>query len=512
VDEVGELDLGDGPVAGQRQTDADADDRRLGQRRVHHAVVAERGGQAVGGPEDTPPGADVLTEDEDPLVGGHQLVLGLAHGVDDGALGRRTGHRRLGRARLRRIADALGDAPERPQRAGEDLGVGGRRLGEGLGLGGLGRGVDLGPDLGLDAVLVGLGQQALLDEVLLHAPQRVLLPPGLDLLRRAVGAVVVVGRVGHVAVGLALDEGRPLAVAGPADGRVHGGVDVEGVVPVDDHTAEAVAVGPVGDVVDRRLLRQRDRDGVAVVLADEDARQAVDAGEVERLVEVALRRRPLTEVADHHLALLAQLGRVGEAGGVGELRGDGGRAGDDVELGRAPVVRHLAAARVRVIGPGEHGEQHLLGGHAEGEDDPGVAVVRQHDVAAGLERPGRSDLRALVTLGAHDEGRLAHPVEAPDLLVQEPAQQDEAVHPHQIVTGEAVFGVPVVQVERREVVDGRSVQRSGQRVAPWVVSRSGRWCEDGARLNTLSLYSRLRCTVRSDSSRIDLPYLRCDGE
>ena len=92
------------------------------------------------------------------------------------------------------------------------------------------------------ALLVGLGQEPLLDEVLLDAPQRVLLAPRLDLLRRAVGAVVVVGGVGEVAVGLALDERGPVAAAGVAHGGVHGGVHVERVVAVDDHAGEAVGV------------------------------------------------------------------------------------------------------------------------------------------------------------------------------------------------------------------------------------------------------------------------------
>ena len=138
---------------------------------------------------------------------------------------------------------AVGHAPERPERAGEDLRVGVGGLGEGLGLGPLGGLVDLRLHLGLEAVLVGLRQQALLDEVLLHLPQRVLLPPGLDLLARAVGAVVVVGRVGHEAVRLALDERRPLTPPGPADRGVGGAVHVERVVAVDDHARRSRSCG-----------------------------------------------------------------------------------------------------------------------------------------------------------------------------------------------------------------------------------------------------------------------------
>ena len=253
---------------------------------------------------------------------------------------------------------------------------------------------------------------------------------------RAVGAVVVVGGVGEVAVGLALDQRRAVAPAGVAHRGVDRGVDVEGVVAVDDDAAEAVGVGAVGDVVDRRLRRHRHRDGVAVVLADEHHRELVDAGEVERLVEVALGGGALAEVADDHPVLAAELGGVGEAGGVGELGRDRGRAGDDVALGPAPVVRHLASAAVRIVGPRQHGQEDLLHGHAEGEHHAGVAVVGEDDVVAGPQRPGRADLHALVALAGHDEGRLAHAVQRPDLLVEDPGREDGAVHPDEVVRGQ----------------------------------------------------------------------------
>ena len=158
-----------------------------------------------------------------------------------------------------RIARAVGRAGRGAQRVGEHLAVGGARLGRRRRLGRLGGGVDLVLHLGLDALLVGLRQEPLLDEVLRDPAQRVLLAPRLHLLRRAVGAVVVVGGVGEVAVGLALDERRAVAAAGVADRGVHRGVHVERVVAVDDHAAEAVGVGAVGDVVDRRLRRSSAR-------------------------------------------------------------------------------------------------------------------------------------------------------------------------------------------------------------------------------------------------------------
>ena len=87
VDEVGELDLRDRAEAGERQPDPDADDGRLGERRVDHALVAELRVQPVGRAEHAAARPDVLAQDQHPLVRRQELVLHLAHGVDDGSLG-----------------------------------------------------------------------------------------------------------------------------------------------------------------------------------------------------------------------------------------------------------------------------------------------------------------------------------------------------------------------------------------------------------------------------------------
>ena len=208
----------------------------------------------------------------------------------------------------------------------------------------------------------------------------------------------------------------------------------------------------LGDVLDRRLLGERDRDGVAVVLADEDDGEAVDAGEVQGLVEVALGGGPVAEVAHRHLIAPALLGGQGQAHGMGDVGGDGGGAADDAQVLVAPVVGHLAPARAGVLGPGEHAQEHVVGRHAQGEDDAQVPVVGQHGVVTPADGPGRADLGAFVALGAHHEGGLPHAVEAPDLLVQQARQQDGAIHPDQIGVGEAELAVAVVEVEGGEVL------------------------------------------------------------
>src|SRR4029079_12213194 len=62
MDEVGELDLGNGPQPADRRADRCPDDLALGQGRVDDAVVAELGPQAVRREEDAALLTDVLTE------------------------------------------------------------------------------------------------------------------------------------------------------------------------------------------------------------------------------------------------------------------------------------------------------------------------------------------------------------------------------------------------------------------------------------------------------------------
>ena len=73
-DEVGELELDDGALAHPGGADRGADEPLLGDRRVHHAVLAElleeAGRDAEGAAED----ADVLPEQEDAVVLAHRVL------------------------------------------------------------------------------------------------------------------------------------------------------------------------------------------------------------------------------------------------------------------------------------------------------------------------------------------------------------------------------------------------------------------------------------------------------
>ena len=249
-----------GPQAGQGQADADPDDRALGQRRVEHARLAELRGQAVGGPEHaaararrprrgSPPGrrrrgaAAASTGSVSTMLRSvPPSGIGIATGAVVGSLAP-SGAPGVGRSGSANTLRVRGRRARAPADASADLAAASTSSFTSASI----------------RSSSASDEEPLLDQVLGDAAQRVLLAPGLHLLRRAVGAVVVVGGVGEVAVGLALDQGGAVAAPGVAHGRVHRGVHVERVVAVDDHAAEAVGVGAVGDVVDRRLRRSSAR-------------------------------------------------------------------------------------------------------------------------------------------------------------------------------------------------------------------------------------------------------------
>src|SRR5205807_2614646 len=79
----------------------------------------------------------------------------------------------------------------------------------------------------------------------------------------------------------------------------------------------------VGDRPRRGLEPHRRRDRPAVVDAEQDDRGTDDAGKVGRLVEVALRRRAIPEVAEDGAGLAAEAQAPRQPDGVRDLGGDG---------------------------------------------------------------------------------------------------------------------------------------------------------------------------------------------
>ena len=154
-------------------------------------------------------------------------------------------------------------------------------------------------------------------------------------------------------VGPGLDQRRPVARPRPCDGARAGVVDGEEVVAVDELAGDPVAGGAVGEARGRRLLAHGRRDGPAVVLEQEDDRRAPHAGEVQRLVRVALGGRAVAEVdADDAVGPLVaqapgQPDRVRDLRRQRDLEGQHPDAVGDVAAGGvAAVVLHRALQRV----------------------------------------------------------------------------------------------------------------------------------------------------------------------
>src|SRR4029078_7570408 len=99
-------------------------------------------------------------------------------------------------------------------------------------------------------------------------------------------------------------------------------------------------LGPLRQVLDRKLLRRRRRLGPVVVLADEDRGHAPELREVQRLVEGADVRRAVSEERDCDARLAAKLEGEGRAG-------DRRQPAADDRAGRDAYALELRYARAR---------------------------------------------------------------------------------------------------------------------------------------------------------------------
>src|SRR3954468_12259862 len=324
----------------------------------------------------------------------------------------------------------------------------GHRHGEGL----LRAGVDRLADLGADGVRV----DAEIAQARLLALDRVLLAPLLDLL---LGHVlhVVVRRVAVHAHRDGLDERRALAVE-RALARLARGLEHRlGVVAVDADAGDAVGLCAV-DRVDRELRAGRRRVRVLVVLEDEDDRQALDAGPVHRLVEVAARGRPVAEPRHRHALLVTQLERHPEPGRdqhhVGEHRDHPDAA-----------LRAVAEVDVAVAAAGDAAlAAHVLGEDAGGldaaDDVGGEVAVQDAEAILGGHRPG----------GAGRDGLLAEAVvegagNLPLAVERHRALLDPAHHQHRAEEPDAVLDRQVLRYVRRDLLRGPGLCRFSRHVA-----------------------------------------------
>ena len=210
-----ELDLTHRPIAAQRHADRGPDDARLGQRRIDHPVLPEVLLQSFGDPEHAAQLADVLTRQ-------HHLRVGLQGPAQSGVEG-------LGHGHLHAVTSS---------KDGEVFGVGGLLFGQVRGLLGV-DGVEQldhrrlrqgeapaaqgGRQFGglrLDSREEVVVRVTVPGEVGPDPLDRILQPPVLELVGQPVlGRIVRRGVRAHP-IRVRLDQGRPVAGAGPLQRRV----------------------------------------------------------------------------------------------------------------------------------------------------------------------------------------------------------------------------------------------------------------------------------------------------
>ena len=275
----------------------------------------------------------------------------------------------------------------------------------------------------LDLVEEVLVDQAVAGQVDLHPLDRVLELPVLDVGREPVAGRVVGGRVRTHPVGVGLDERGALAVPGALQRRLGDGVRRQHVVAVDADAGEAEAEGALVER-DPGLPLDRLGDRPLVVLAEEHDRGVVGRGEDERLVDVALAARAVTEVGDHRRVAVRVAGADdavalhahGVAGGVQGLRADHDRVEREVAVVGVPAALVDAAEqaeqaqRVDVAAPG----------------DAVLAVGREDEVLLA-ERAAGADLRGLLAEQLGPDAELAVPLERGGLGVDATGEHHVAV-------------------------------------------------------------------------------------
>ena len=294
----------------------------------------------------------------------------------------------------------------------------------------------------------------------------------LALLDRLVVALVVRVRVGVRANHLRVNQRRALARARVRDRFAHGPIALYeiGAVDADDFEVRKRLDQP-RDVAAGRVIFGRARNRVAVVFDHADDGEPLGADRVHELPELAFAGRAVADrdVGDFVLLDLRRRGaqqrqplrRFGAAGALQALHAGRARAVHDVQRRLAPVRRHHAAARGRIVRRADRREQHLVRRHAEHERQRAIAIVGEEPVVSRLERHAGGDENRLVAGAADLEEDLALVLELDFLVVEASRQHHPAIRREQIVAGEAFVGarrpgVGLVSVGHRRSLHSRS--------------------------------------------------------
>ncbi len=290
-----------------------------------------------------------------------------------------------------------------------------------------GRGIDLARQRAFDDALESFldrGDRGLVPRVvprsrpsqLGHEPlDGIARPPRRELVLGDVARRVVGVRVRAHAVRDELEQRRTVTRSRAPTCRARRLDDREHVVAVDAHAGDPRRRALRGERLRRGLQPRRGGDRPPVVDARDDQRHPLHAGEVDRLVEVALRRRAVADERAHHAGVAAQLEPPREAGRVRHLR-----AQRDLHRERAHVVGDAAA-----IGMAAPVHEELLDELvAERAVPGGVAVVGDEPVGGEVEAPHDADHRGFLARERGDGREAALALQVPHPLRQPPCEQE----------------------------------------------------------------------------------------
>ncbi len=171
-----------------------------------------------------------------------------------------------------------------------------------------------------------------------------------------------------------LDQGRPLAAAGPLDGGAGRLIDGHHVVAIDLQAAHSGPYAFLGQGRRARLQLAWHRDGPLVVVDDHHHGQVPDTGAVEPFEKIPLGGAAIAYGHHGDPGLVAQLEGGRYASGMSDLGGDGNADGQ--------VFRQLAIGLVEDTAPFISAPilQVLLHGHAPHIEGGHVPVVGHIDI------------------------------------------------------------------------------------------------------------------------------------
>lgn len=237
------------------------------------------------------------------------------------------------------------------------------------------------------------------------------------------------------AVGVGFDEKRAFAGAQAGDEVSCGRGHRENIVAVDRRALESVAMRSLDH--GHSMLGSRFGElCVMVVLAEEQNRQAPEAGEVHRLVECARRDRAVAEERHHHVVTAAQPHRLRDAGRDRQARPDDAVRAED----SAADIRDMHRAAEPATGAGGPTHQLREHPHRVGAFRKAVPVtaVRRDDAIGNAQRPGRADRsRFLPERDVHEARHFAIAIQLRRALFESPNNEHSAIEVEHLVFGES---------------------------------------------------------------------------